>query len=55
MVLDTICVTPIIPAAARLPVIKYAIKNVAEEPVILQLMVLTKLLYGESITACPRL
>jgi hypothetical protein len=48
MVLVIICVTPITPAIAKLPVNRYAIKNVAPEPVTRQLMVLTKLLRGES-------
>jgi hypothetical protein len=55
MVLVTICVTPITPATARLPVNRYAIANVAPEPVMRQLMVLTKLLRGASITACLQL
>ena len=55
MVLDIICVIPITPAIAKLPVSRYAIKKVALDPVTLQLMVLTKLLRGASITACLRL
>jgi hypothetical protein len=52
MVLVIICVMPITPAMAKLPINRYAIKNVALEPVTRQLMVLTKLLRGASITAC---
>jgi hypothetical protein len=48
MVLDIICVTPIIPATAKLPVIAYAIKNVAVDPVIRQVTVFTTLLAAVS-------
>jgi hypothetical protein len=46
MVFDIICVTPMTPAMAKLPVSRNAIKNVADEPVSRQLMVLTMLRLG---------
>jgi hypothetical protein len=46
MVLEIICVMPIIPATAKLPVSRYAIKKVALDPVKRQLTVLTMLLRG---------
>lgn len=52
MVLEISCVLPIMLAMAKLPVIRYAIKNVALDPVMRQLMVLTMLLRGASITVC---
>jgi hypothetical protein len=46
MVLVIICVTPITPAIAKLPINRYAIKNVADDPVTRQLTVLTMLRRG---------
>jgi hypothetical protein len=46
MVLEIICVMPITPAMAKLPVSRNAIKNVADEPVSRQLIVLTMLRLG---------
>ena len=51
--LETICIKAIEPAAAKLPDIKYEIKNVAPEPVNRQLAVLTKLRKGRSVTLDP--
>jgi hypothetical protein len=44
---------PIMPATAKLPVIKYAIKNVADDPVIRHEIVFTTLRLVDSITLIP--
>ena len=48
ILLDINCTTPITPAIAKLPVMMYAIKNVADEPVTRQVTVFTILLVADS-------
>jgi 5'-3' exonuclease len=49
MLLDINCTTPITPAMAKLPVMMYAIKNVADDPVTRQVKVFTILLVVDSL------
>jgi 5'-3' exonuclease len=51
MLLDINCTTPITPAMAKLPVMMYAIKNVADDPVTRHVTVFTILRALESLNA----